>query len=92
MRRFALAGGLRWWSRALQSLAELLAKAASANLGAAVMIDVGRALQAFDVGGRARALAAIIEALGRGKERGLSPEQMESALLLVNSGGGDSLA
>lgn len=76
----------------LQPLAELLAQEASAKLGAAVMIDVGRPLQAFDAGGRARALAQIIEAMGRAKELGLSPEQMESALLSVNFGGGDGLA
>ncbi|NUB42865.1 phage portal protein [Fertoebacter nigrum] len=76
----------------LQPMAELLAEEASAKLGAAVMIDVGRPLQAFDAGGRARALAQIIEAMGRAKELGLSPAQMESALLSVNFGGGDNLA
>lgn len=76
----------------LQPLAELLAEEATAKLGAAVMIDVGRPLQAFDAGGRARALSQIIEALGRGKELGLTPKEMESALLSVNFGGGDNLA
>lgn len=76
----------------LQPMAELLAEEASAKLGAAVMIDVGRPLQAFDAGGRARALAQIIEAMGRAKELGLTPAQMESALLSVNFGGGDKLA
>jgi hypothetical protein len=73
-------------------MAELLAAEASAKLGAAVMIDVGRPLQAFDAGGRARALAQIIEAMGRAKELGLSPAELESALLSVNFGGGDGLA
>ena len=76
----------------LQPMAELLAEEASAKLGADVMIDVGRPLQAFDAGGRARALSQIIEAMGRAKELGLSPAQMESALLSVNFGGGDKLA
>jgi hypothetical protein len=76
----------------LQPMAELLAQEASAKLGASVMIDVGRPLQAFDAGGRARALAQIIEAMGRAKELGLSAEEMESALLSVNFGGGDNLA
>jgi hypothetical protein len=76
----------------LQPIAELLAQEASAKLGAAVMIDVGRPLQAFDAGGRARALAQIIEAMGRAKELGLSADQLESALLSVNFGGGDNLA
>ena len=76
----------------LQPMAELLAEEASAKLGADVMIDVGRPLQAFDAGGRARALSQIIEAMGRAKELGLSPAQMDSALLSVNFGGGDGLA
>lgn len=76
----------------LQPLAELLAEEASAKLGTAVMIDVGRPLQAFDAGGRARALAQVIEAMGRAKELGLSAEQLQSALLSVNFGGGDNLA
>jgi hypothetical protein len=76
----------------LQPMAELLAQEASAKLGAAVMIDVGRPLQAFDAGGRARALAQLIEAMGRAKELGLSADQLESALLSVNFGGGDNLA
>ncbi len=76
----------------LQPMAELLAQEASEKLGVSVMIDVGRPLQAFDAGGRARALAQIIEAMGRAKELGLSPAEMESALLSVNFGGGDGLA
>ena len=76
----------------LQPMAELLAEEASAKLGSAVMIDVGRPLQAFDAGGRARALAQIIEAMGRAKELGLSSAQMDSTLLSVNFGGGDGLA
>ena len=76
----------------LQPIAELLAEEAKAKLGVDVMIDVGRPLQAFDAGGRARALSQIIEAMGRAKELGLSPDQMQSALLSVNFGGGDGLA
>jgi len=73
----------------LQPMCELLAQEASAKLGAAVMIDVGRPLQAFDAGGRARALGALIDAMGRAKELGLSPDQLNQALLAVNWGGGD---
>jgi hypothetical protein len=76
----------------LQPMAELLADEASAKLGASVMIDVGRPLQAFDANGRARALSQIIEAIGRAKELGLSPVELQSALLSVNFGGGDNLA
>ena len=74
----------------LQPMAELLAEEATAKLGAKITIDVGRPLQAFDAGGRARALSQIIEAMGRAKELGLSSAQMEAALLAVNWGGGDS--
>ena len=73
-------------------MAELLAEEASAKLGGAVMIDVGRPLQAFDAGGRARALSQLIEAMGRAKELGLSPEELAGALKAVNWGGGDALA
>ena len=45
-----------------------------------------------DAGGRARALAQIIEAFGRAKELGLSPAEMQAALASVNFGGGDANA
>lgn len=76
----------------LQPIAELLAEEASDKLGGDVMIDVGRPLQAFDAGGRARALSQMIEAIGRAKELKLTPEELNSALLSVNFGGGDNLA
>lgn len=76
----------------LQPICELVAEEASAKLGGKVMIDVGRPLQAFDAGGRARALSALIEAMGRAKELGLSPDQVNGAMMAVNWGGGDNLA
>ena len=76
----------------LQPMAELMAEEASAKLGAPVQIDVGRPLQAFDAGGRARALSALIEAMGRAKELGLSPAEIGAAFTSVNWGGGDGLA
>lgn len=76
----------------LQPVAELLAEEASRKLGGAVMIDVGRPLQAFDAGGRARALSQLIEAMGRAKELGLTPEEIGAAFKSVNFGGGDALA
>ena len=74
----------------MQPLAELLAQEASVKLGGRVTIDVGRPLQAFDAGGRARALATLIEAMGRAKELDLSPDQLNQALVAVNWGGGDA--
>ena len=76
----------------LQPMAMLLAEEASAKLGVEVMIDVMRPVQAFDVGGRARALSTIIEALARAKELKLSPEETNMALTLVNWGEKDAAA
>ena len=49
----------------LQPIAVLLAEEATAKLGSEVAIDVMRPLQAFDAGGRARALATVVEAMAR---------------------------
>jgi hypothetical protein len=76
----------------LQPICELMADEAREKLGAAVTIDVGRPLQAFDAGGRARALAQLIEAMGRAKELGLTPDQVNGAIKAVNFAGGDDLA
>ena len=76
----------------LQPMAMLLAEEASAKLGVEVMIDVMRPVQAFDVGGRARALSTIIEAMARAKELKLSPDEMNTALTLVNWGEKDAAA
>jgi phage portal protein BeeE len=76
----------------LQPIAMLLAEEASEKLGGDVMIDVLRPVQAFDAGGRARALATIVQALAQAKEAGLVPSDMNSALTLVNWGDGDKAA
>lgn len=76
----------------LQPIAMLLAEEASAKLGTEVMIDVMRPVQAFDVGGRARALSTIIEAFARAKELQLSPEEINAALTHVNWGENDGAA
>ncbi|MCC5984320.1 MAG: phage portal protein [Rhodobacteraceae bacterium] len=65
----------------LQPLAELLAEECSAKLGSPVQIDVMRPLQAFDVGGKSRALSAIIKALAEAKAEGIDPA---AALALVD--------
>ena len=56
------------------------------------MIDLLRPVQAFDAGGRARALTTIVEAMAKAKEAGLSPGDMNAALTLVNWGEGDKAA
>ncbi len=65
----------------LQPLAELMAEEVSEKLGTRVRIDVMRAAQAFDAGGRARAAAGIVQALAMAKEAGVDAEK---ALGLVN--------
>ncbi|MCT8999115.1 phage portal protein [Chelativorans intermedius] len=67
----------------LQPIAVLLAEEASEKLGATVEIDTMRPLQAFDAGGRARALATIVQALAQAKEAGVDPG---AALKLVDWG------
>jgi len=76
----------------LQPLAMQMAEECTDKLGADVMIDTLRPLQAFDAGGRARALSTVIEAMARAKELGLSPDQVNAAMTLVNWGDGDKAA
>ncbi|QDY69811.1 phage portal protein [Qingshengfaniella alkalisoli] len=57
----------------LQPIAAGMAEEASAKLGNEVRIDVMRPLQAFDAGGRARALTAIVQAMALAKETGVDP-------------------
>lgn len=68
----------------LQPVAVLLADEASAKLGATVEIDTIRPLQAFDAGGRARALSAIIKTLAEAKEAGIPPGDVSGAMRMVD--------
>ena len=74
----------------LQPIAQLMAEECSAKLGVKVDIDVMRPVQAFDVGGRARALATIVEAMASAKEAGLSAAEFDVAAKLVNWGSDDN--
>lgn len=76
----------------LQPIAMLLSEEATAKLGSTVMIDVMRPVQAFDAGGRARALATIVQALAQAKEAGLAPGDLNAALTMVNWGPEDGAA
>lgn len=76
----------------LQPIAQLVAEEAAAKLGGAVSIDCILPLQAHDAGGRARALAQIVEALGRARELGLSADDLAAAGKMINFGGGSDLA
>lgn len=73
---------LAMWT--VQPIAMLLAEEASDKLGTTVRIDTVRPLQAFDAGGRARALATIVEAMAKAKEAGLAPGDVGAALRLVD--------
>lgn len=68
----------------LQPIAELLADEASTKLGAEVKIDTIRPLQAFDAGGRARALSAIVKTMAEAKEAGIPPADLSGAMRMVD--------
>lgn len=59
----------------LQPIAAIIAEEAGDKLGGSVSLDVMRPLQAFDAGGRARAVKAIVEALAAAKLAGVDPAQ-----------------
>ena len=65
----------------LMPIAAMIGQEASEKLGSTVKLDVMRPLQAFDAGGRARALGAIVQTLALAKEAGVDPAQ---ALELVD--------
>lgn len=57
----------------LQPVAQLMAQEASDKLATPVKIDVLQPLQAYDAGGRARAITAVVQALAMAKEAGIEP-------------------
>ncbi len=59
----------------LQPIAAGMAEEASEKLGSKITLDTLRPLQAFDAGGRARAITAVIGALAQAKEAGIDPTQ-----------------
>lgn len=72
----------------LEPLCKLVAEEAGAKLGGPVRIDVVRPLQAYDAGGKARALGGIVEAMATAKERGISPAEFAGAMRLLDLGEG----
>ena len=66
---------------ALQPVAVMIGQEASEKLGGKVELDVMRPLQAYDAGGRARTVTAVVQALATAKEAGIDPE---TALKLVD--------
>lgn len=68
----------------LQPMALLMAEELTAKLGTKVLIDVVRPMQAFDAGGKARALATMIEALARAREAGIEGATLQDALSFID--------
>lgn len=68
----------------LQPIAGLIAEEVSAKFGAPVTIDIMRPLQAYDAGGRARAVAGVVQALATAKAGGVKAAEIEQAFNLVN--------
>jgi phage portal protein BeeE len=76
----------------LQPLAMLIGEEATVKLGTPIMIDVMRPLQAFDAGARSRAFGAMITATADAKAAGLTDEQVNAMLTLINWWKGDNAA
>jgi len=57
----------------LMPLAKMIEDEVSAKIGASVTLDVMRPLQAFDAGGRARAVSTLIKGLAEAKAAGIDP-------------------
>lgn len=68
----------------LQPIAMLMAEEATAKLGGRVLIDAVRPMQAYDAGGKARALATMIEALARAREAGIEGATLQDALSFID--------
>lgn len=74
----------------LQPIAALIAEEASAKLGGEIAVDCMRPLQAFDAGGRSRALMATVQALVQAKEAGLAPAELADVMGLLSFGPGET--
>jgi phage portal protein BeeE len=68
----------------LQPMALLMAEELTAKLGTKVQIDCVRPMQAFDAGGKARALATMVQALAQAKEAGIEGATLQDALSFID--------
>lgn len=68
----------------LQPIAGIMADEATAKIGTNVSIDVVRPMQAFDAGGKARALATMIQALAQAREAGIEGATLQDALSFID--------
>ncbi|UFS65169.1 phage portal protein [Paracoccus denitrificans] len=68
----------------LQPIVNLMAEEATEKLGAPVAIDVVRPMQAYDHGGKARAVATMLQAMAQAKEADLDPATVKDALQFID--------
>jgi hypothetical protein len=68
----------------LQPIAALLAEEATDKLGGAVTVDLLRPLQAYDSGGRARAMLSVVQALAAAKAGEVTQADLDTAFKLVD--------
>ncbi len=68
----------------LQPIAGQMAEEASDKLGAPVSLDVVRPMQAYDAGGKARALATMVAALAQAKEAGIEGATLQDAMSFID--------
>lgn len=68
----------------LQPIAMLMAEEATAKLGGRVLIDCVRPMQAFDHGGKARALGTLVQAMAQAKESGIEGATLQDALSFID--------
>lgn len=68
----------------LQPVANIMAEECTDKLGGTVKIDVVRPAQAFDAGGKARALATMVKALAEAKAAGIEGADLNDALQFID--------
>jgi phage portal protein BeeE len=68
----------------LQPIAALVAEECTDKLGGTVTLDLMRSLQAYDSGGRARAMLSVVQALAMAKSGEISKADMDTAFALVD--------
>ena len=64
----------------LQPIAAQVAQEATDKLGTAVELDVMQPVQAYDAGGRARAMKGMVEGIAMAKQAGLSDDEMAAVM------------
>ncbi|MBL0934245.1 MAG: phage portal protein [Rhizobiaceae bacterium] len=68
----------------LQPIANIMAEEVTDKIGSEVAIDVVRPMQAFDHGGKARAVSTMLQAMATAKEAGLDPATVKDAMQFID--------